>query len=427
MPPRTRTHTESGRSALRSAQTCRSCGSPLAHTFADLGSSPLANSYLAEAQLGEPEPFYPLRAYVCEGCLLVQLPPVVAPEEIFGDYPYFSSYSESWLRHAHDYVEWMVERFGFDRSSKVVEIASNDGYLLRYFRGRGVPVLGVEPARNVAAAARQAGIPTVVEFFGPETASRLADAGESADLVVANNVLAHVPDLNGFVEGLGVILKPQGIATLEFPHLLRLIEGIEFDTIYHEHLSYFSLLAVEPVFERAGLTVFDVEELPTHGGSLRIYAQHADDASVPTGPAVEELREREREAGLDQLETYTSFDERVRAVRRDLLEFLIGVKREGRSIVAYGAAAKGNTLLNYCAIRGDFVDYVVDRSPHKQGRFLPGTHLPIRDPGEVERTRPDYLIILPWNLREEIIEQMSHVREFGCRFIVPIPAPTIYE
>jgi 2-polyprenyl-3-methyl-5-hydroxy-6-metoxy-1,4-benzoquinol methylase len=406
---------------------CRSCGERLSHVFADLGSSPLANAYLTEAQLEQPEPFYPLRAYVCHGCFLVQLPQVVTPEEMFSEYAYFSSYSESWLRHARAYAEQMIERFGLDSGSRVVEIASNDGYLLQYFKERGIPVLGVEPAANVAAAAEQAGIPTVVEFFGVDTANELGRSGQEADLLVGNNVLAHVPDLAGFVEGFKLLLKPKGVATLEFPHLLSLMENVEFDTIYHEHVSYFSLLAVERTFARAGLAIFDVEELPTHGGSLRVFLQHVEDGSKRTSHRVEQLRERERRAGLERLMTYEAFEERVCQVKRDLLDFLIGAKREGKSIVGYGAAAKGNTLLNYCGIRGDLIDYVVDRSPHKQGLFQPGTRLPILAPEEVEETRPDYLLLLAWNLREEIMEQMSHVRAFGCRFVVPIPNTTVHE
>ncbi len=412
--------------ATSSRPRCRSCESPLEQTFADLGSSPLANAYLAETQLADPEPFYPLHVYVCANCFLVQLPPVTTPEDLFGEYAYFSSYSETWVEHARRYVHDMIDRFGFDASSKVVEIASNDGYLLRHFQERGVPVLGIEPARNIAAAAEQAGIPTLVEFFGLATAERLRGDGETADLVVGNNVLAHVPDLGDFIAGVQALLKPGGVVTMEFPHLLRLIEKVEFDTIYHEHLSYFSLIAVQRLFAEAGLTLFDVEELPTHGGSLRIYARRDDNASIPIGPRVAELRARELDAGFDVLETYPGFDARVRRVKRDLLEFLIGAKRDGKSIVGYGAAAKATTLLNYCGIRGDFLDYVVDRSPHKQGRFLPGVHVEIRDPSEVERTRPDFLLILPWNLKDEIVEQMSHVRAFGCRFVVPIPETTVH-
>jgi SAM-dependent methyltransferase len=421
----TRLHAEAELRGSLAGPRCRSCRSPLAHTFADLGSSPLANAYLSAPQLADPEPFYPLHVYVCDRCFLVQLPPVVTPEELFGEYAYFSSYSDSWVDHARRYVDDMIERFGFDTRHKVVEIASNDGYLLRHFRDHGVPVLGIEPAQNVAAAAQQAGIPTVVEFFGLESAERLRAAGESADLVVANNVLAHVPELGDFIAGVQALLAPEGVVTMEFPHLLRLIENVEFDTIYHEHLSYFSLVAVERPFAEAGLTLFDVEELPTHGGSLRIFARHAEHDSIPIETRVSELRRRERSAGLEKLETYTGFDERVRRVKRDLLELLIEAKRNDKSIVGYGAPAKATTLLNYCGIRGDFLDYVVDRSPHKQGRFLPGTHLEIRDPSEVERTRPDYLLILPWNLQDEIVEQMHEVREYGCRFVIPIPEPTV--
>jgi SAM-dependent methyltransferase len=410
-----------------SGPRCRLCDAPLVHTFADLGSSPLANSYLTQTQLDEPERFYPLRVYVCDTCFLVQLPQAVAEEDIFSDYAYFSSYSDSWLQHAHRYAEHMIERFGIDETSKVVEIASNDGYLLQYFKERGVAVLGIEPATNVASAAQKAGIATLVEFFGLETAHRLRAEGEEADLLVGNNVLGHVPDLTGFVEGLKVLLKPGGVATMEFPHLLRLMESGEFDTIYHEHLSYFSLIAVERPFAQAGLTLFDVDELPTHGGSLRIYARHAEDDSKPVTSAVHELRSRERSAGFERMEVYESFDERVRDVKRRLLEFLIRAKREGASIVGYGAAAKGNTLLNYCGIRRDFLDYVVDRSAHKQGLFLPGSHLPILAPGVVSETKPDYLLILPWNLRDEIMEQMSHVRAFGCKFVVPIPETNVYD
>jgi SAM-dependent methyltransferase len=406
---------------------CRSCGTPLTHVFADLGSSPLANAYLTATQLEEPEPFYPLRVYVCESCFLVQLPQVVSPAEMFQDYAYFSSYSDSWLRHARTYAEQMIDRFDLDSASKVVEIASNDGYLLRHFKEHRVPVLGIEPAANVAAAAQEAGIVTLVEFFGLDSARRLRADGEEADLLVGNNVLAHVPDLTGFVAGLKILLKPGGVVTMEFPHLLRLIESGEFDTIYHEHLFYFSLLAVERVFALAGLTLFDVEELPTHGGSLRIYARHTEGDSKPVYSAVHELRAREREAGLERLDVYGSFDERAREVKRSLLEFLIRASRAGKSIVGYGAPAKGNTLLNYCGIRRDFLDYVVDRSPHKQGLFLPGTHLPILDPDAVSETKPDYLLILPWNLRDEIMEQMSHVRAFGCRFVVPIPETAVHD
>jgi SAM-dependent methyltransferase len=364
---------------------------------------------------------------VCEECLLVQVPAVVSPGAIFDDYAYFSSFSETLLRHAREYAEQTIERLSLSSSSMVVEIASNDGYLLRNFAERSIPVLGIEPARNVAAAAQEVGIPTRVQYFTSDLAERMDSAGERANLVVANNVLAHVPDLNGFVAGLGTILAPGGVVTVEFPHLLRLIERTEFDTIYHEHLSYFSLLAVERPFLAAGLTLFDVEEIPAHGGSLRIWACRSGEAPDSAGGSVDALREQERRAGLDRVETYSSFDERVRASKQSLLRFLIDAKKDGKSVVGYGAAAKATTLLNYCGVRTDFVDYVVDRSPHKQGRFLPGTHLPIRPPEAVEATKPDYLLLFAWNLADEIVEQMSAVRAFGCRFVVPIPEPIVLD
>jgi C-methyltransferase C-terminal domain/Putative zinc binding domain/Methyltransferase domain len=406
--------------------SCRFCATELRHSFADLGSSPLANAFLRLEDLGRPERFYPLHAYVCTECFLVQLAEFEPPEEIFSDYVYFSSVSDSWVEHARRYAEHAVERFRLGPSSSVIEIASNDGYLLQFFKARGIPVLGVEPAANVAAAAQERGIPTVVKFFGRLTADELLRERRPPNLVVANNVLAHVPGLNDFVAGVAALLAAGGVATLEFPHLLRLIEGGEFDTIYHEHFSYFSLHSAERVFSAHGLELFDVEELPTHGGSLRIYARIAGSGDG-AGPRFVELREVEREAGISELETYCRFEERVRAIKRDLLEFLITAKRDGRSVVAYGAAAKGNTLLNYCGIRSDFVDYVVDRSPHKQGRFLPGTRLPVHEPERVAETRPDYLLILPWNLKDEIIEQMAHVREFGCRFVTPIPTVQVHD
>lgn len=406
--------------------SCRFCGHPLSRSFADLGMSPLANSYVPPERLRAMEPFYPLHAYVCERCLLVQLEEFESPERIFGDYAYFSSCSPSWLEHARVYADRMTARFGVDPAWQVIEIASNDGYLLRNFKTRGIPVLGIEPAANVARVAIDAGIPTEVRFFGRETARALVDAGRQADLLIGNNVLAHVPDLNDFVGGLALVLKERGILTMEFPHLLRLIEHTEFDTIYHEHFSYFSLLTVEKVFAAHGLALFDVEELPTHGGSLRIYAQRADDGSrAPTG-RLADLREQERSAGLTDLRTYDAFAEKVRETKRKLLAFLIEARREGKRIVGYGAPAKGNTLLNYCGVRGDFLDYVVDVSPHKQGRFLPGTHLPIDAPERIFETRPDYVLILPWNLKEEIMRQMAGIREWGGSFVVPIPEPAVY-
>ena len=407
--------------------TCRFCDTPLSHVVADLGSSPLSNSYLKPEHLQRPEPTYPLCAYLCEECLLVQLPELEAagestPEAIFSDYAYFSSFSDTWLDHARRYVEMMIERFGISERHRVVEIASNDGYLLRFFKERGVPVLGIEPAANVAEAARELGIETRVEFFGTENARALAADGP-ADLLLGNNVLAHTPHLNDFVAGLGIALAERGIITMEFPHLVRLIAENQFDTIYHEHFSYFSFLAVDRVFSAHGLRIFDVEELPTHGGSLRIFARHESDE--PVSERVAELAERERALGLEGLDYYRDFGEQIRETKRKLLEFLIAAKREGKTIAGYGAPAKGNTLLNYCGVRTDFLDYTVDRSPHKQGCYLPGTRIPIHAPDRVRETRPDLLLILPWNLRQEIMEQMADVREWGCRFVVAIPEVTV--
>jgi len=404
---------------------CRFCGAPLENVFVDLGAQPLANSYLEPGDLRRPERFYPLRVYLCEACLLVQLPEEERPEEIFTDYAYFSSYSESWLRHARDYAAAMVDRFGIGEDDQVVEIASNDGYLLRWFKERGIPVLGIEPAANVAAAAEAAGIPTLVRFFGTDTARDLVHEGKRADLLVGNNVLAHVPDLNDFVAGLEILLAPSGVLTMEFPHLLRLMAEDQFDTIYHEHYSYFSFTTVRRVFAAHGLTLFDVEELPTHGGSLRIYARHEADSAQPVGERVGDLLEREAAAGLADLATYSAFAARVHRVKRGLLRFLIEAKEEGRSIAGYGAPAKGNTLLNFCGVREDMVDYTVDRSPHKQGRFLPGTRIPIHSPDRLRETRPDYVLILPWNLKEEVMEQMADVRSWGGQFVVAIPEVTI--
>jgi SAM-dependent methyltransferase len=409
-------------SALEDAapHACRICSAPLKHTFVDLGASPLANSYLEPAQLAQGEMFYPLHVRVCEQCLFVQLPEIASPTEIFSDYAYFSSYSDTWVEHARRYVDLVADRFRFDTSTQVVEVASNDGYLLQFFQARGVPVLGVEPARNVAAAAEERGITTVVDFFGQRLAERLTHEGYAADLVVGNNVLAHVPDAHDFVEGLRRLLKPEGVITMEFPHLLRLVEERQFDTIYHEHFSYFSLLSAERLFAAHHLVLFDVEELPTHGGSLRIYAAHEDGPHRP-GERVAEIHAKEQRAALDELATYLRFGEAARAAKRELLAFLVDAKRSEKHIVAYGAAAKGVTLLNFCGIGSDFIDYVVDRSPHKQGRFLPGVRLPIHNPEHTRQTRPELLLILPWNLAEEISEQMAFVREWGCELVVPIP------
>jgi 2-polyprenyl-3-methyl-5-hydroxy-6-metoxy-1,4-benzoquinol methylase len=400
---------------------CRFCSTHLRHTFIDLGMSPLANTYLSPDQLHRMEPFYPLHVYVCEYCLLTQLEEFATPEQIFSDYAYFASYSDTWLQHARQYTEMIVARFDLTSQSQVVEIASNDGYLLQYFAAKGIPALGIEPAANVAEVAVEKGIPTRVEFFGEGLARQLVVEGRDADLIVGNNVLAHVPRLNDFVRGLKILLKPRGAMTLEFPHLLRMMAENQFDTIYHEHFSYFSFITVEKIFAAHSLTIFDVEELPTHGGSLRIYAGHSENPSMAMASRVTTMRAREEAAGLTSLDRYRSYAEQVKATKRKLLAFLIEAKRRGKSVVGYGAPAKGNTLLNYCGIRSDFIDYTVDRSPHKQGYFLPGTHIPIYHPDRVKETCPDYLLILPWNLTDEIMQQMGYIREWGGQFVVPIP------
>ncbi len=404
-----------------SRSNCRFCGRALRHVFADLGTSPLANSYLTAEGLADTEPTYPLKVMVCDDCFLVQLPELASPAELFTDYAYFSSYSDTWLRHAERYAEAMIERLGLGAEHRVVEIASNDGYLLQYFQRHGIPVLGIEPAANVAAAAEEAGIPTLVEFFGTESAGRLAAGGRRADLLVGNNVLAHVPDINDFVAGIELALSPGGVVTMEFPHLLRLMEENQFDTIYHEHFSYLSFTTTRRIFAHHGLTLFDVDELPTHGGSLRIYGRRHDDEARTVTPAVAELLEREETAGLATLAPYERFGERVRETRRRLLEFLADAKRDGKAIAGYGAAAKGNTLLNYCGIGAETLDYVVDRSPHKQGCFLPGTRLPIHPPERLFETRPDLVLILPWNIKDEVMEQMAGIKEWAARFVVAIP------
>jgi len=371
------------------------------------------------------EPFYPLCVYVCSKCFLVQLPEHQSGEAIFTDYAYFSSFSESWLRHAQEYTLMMIERFKINSEQFVVEIASNDGYLLKNFVEHRIPVLGVEPAKNVAQAANEAGIPTLVKFFGTQTALELAAEGKHADLIVGNNVLAHVPALNDFVEGIKILLKAKGVVTMEFPHLMRLIEENQFDTIYHEHFSYFSLTTVEKVFSAHGLTLFDVDELPTHGGSLRIYARHDGDRSKPVSKKIIDLRAREVAAGFRDLKYYLSFAESVKETKREILEFLVKAKQERKTIAAYGAPAKGNTLLNYCGVRTDFIDYTVDRSPHKQDHYLPGTRIPIYHPDKIKETKPNLLLILPWNLKEEIMDQMAHIHDWGGQFIVLIPRPRV--
>ena len=406
--------------------TCRFCHTGLQRTFVDLGMSPLCESFLTRDQLNQMEPFYPLHAYVCEECFLVQVEEYVGPEQIFSEYAYFSSYSRAWLEHAKSYTDMIVSRLGLDHTSQVIELGSNDGYLLQYFMARGIRVLGVEPAGNVAAAAIAKGVPSTTRLFGLETAQELLAGGHHPDLIVGNNVLAQVADLNGFVAGMKKLLKPGGVITMEFPHLLRLMDENQFDTIYHEHFSYFSLMSAERIFTAHGLTLFDVEEMWTHGGSLRIYARHQEDEARPVGARVRALLAREKAVGLDRPERYAAFAEQVRETKWRLLEFLIGAKRRGKSIAGYGAPGKGNTLLNYCGIRTDFLDYTVDRNPYKHGRFTPGTHIPIHPPEKILETQPDYVLILPWNLKDEIMEQMSAVQGWGGQFVVPIPDVKVY-
>ena len=403
------------------AGACRFCGAALEHSLVDLGMHPPCQTHIEFSQLNQMERFYPLHALVCQTCFLVQLQSYVAPDEIFTEYAYFSSYSDSWVEHARRYAEAMCERFKLGRSSLVMEIASNDGYLLQHFLARSVPILGIEPAANVAKVAIDRGIRSEVCFFGTATAERIAAQYGKPDLLLGNNVLAHVPDLNDFVRGMRTLLKPGGVITMEFPHLLRLMEENQFDTIYHEHFSYFSFVTVSQVFAAHGLVLFDVEELPTHGGSLRIYGRHAQDKSKALSARATELLERERALGFDRLSTYSLFGEKVKETKRRILEFLINAKRAGKSIVGYGAPGKGNTLLNYCGIRTDFLDYTVDRNPYKAGKFTPGTHIPILAPEHIKRTRPDYVFILPWNLKDEIVGQHDYIRAWGGRFVVPIP------
>ena len=405
---------------------CLFCAAPLRHTFVDLGMSPLCESFLTAEQINCVEPFYPLHVYVCEACFLVQVQEYVKPEGIFTEYAYFSSYSDSWLAHAKAYVEMISERLGLAADRQVVELGSNDGYLLQFFVAKGIPVLGIDPARNVAQAAIARGVPTMTTLFGRETARELVARGTQADLLLGANVLAQVPDVNDFVGGMKILLKSGGVITVEFPHLMRLMAENQFDTIYHEHFSYFSFLTAERIFTAHGLILFDVEELPTHGGSLRIYARHAEDATKPITERALKLRAREVSAGLDRLETYASFTEQVHETKRRLLEFLIGTRRRGKRIAGYGAPGKGNTLLNYCGIRTDFIDYTVDRNPYKHGKFLPGTHIPIFPPEKIAETRPDYVFILPWNLKDEIMEQLAYIRGWGGQFVVPIPDVKVY-
>ena len=407
---------------------CRFCNEPLRHTFVDLGTSPLCQRHVTPARFDHAESIYPLHVYVCGSCFLVQLPAYVAREEIFdAEYGYFSSFSETWLKHAEAYVQMMIPRFGLSAGSKVVELASNDGYLLQYFKRAGVPVLGIEPTENTAAIAIKNGIPSLTKFFGRETAREVLASDGPASLILGNNVLAHVPDINDFVGGMKILLGRGGVVTMEFPQLLHLIDRSYWDTIYHEHFSYLSFTTVEKIFAAQGLVLFDVDDLPTHGGSIRIYGRHADDTTKPVHERVLTMREREKAAGHFDLAYYRTYGERVKESKRAILEFLIEAKRQGKRIAAYGAPGKGNTLLNYCGIRTDLIDYTVDRSPHKQGNFLPGTRLPIYAPEKIRETRPDYLFLLPWNLKDEIIKQMADIRSWGGKFVVPIPTLQVID
>jgi len=407
------------------SKTCRFCGACLERTFVDLGMSPLCETYPSAADLNRGEVYYPLHVYVCEQCWLVQLEEYECAEKIFSDYAYFASFSDSWLRHCEKYCNEMQARLGLDAQSFVVEVASNDGYLLQYLVRQGIPVLGIEPAANVAKAAVEKGVATLVRFFGAELARELAAEGRTADLVTGNNVLAQVPDLNDFVEGLKILLKPEGVVTLEFPHLLRLIEHNEFDTIYHEHFSYFSLISTVTILERHGLRIFDVEELKSHGGSLRVFACHAKAETHPLQANVVHVVDEEEQAGLRSIDGYKKFARQVQQTKLALLEFLLHAAREGKSVAGYGAPGKSATLLHYCGIGKDLIEYTVDRSPYKQGRFLPGTHIPIHHPDRIRETKPDYVVILPWNLQNEIMNQLQYIREWGGKFIVPIPTATV--
>lgn len=410
------------------ALRCRFCDHKLSDTVIDLGTSPLSNSFLSKDQLHDPEVHFPLRVYVCEQCFLVQLPRAAAPKQIFeDDYAYFSSYSTSWLQHAEDYVDHMIDDYGIDTEDYVVEVASNDGYLLRNFVDADIPVLGIDPAQNVADAAEEVGVPTLVEFFDADLARTLSSTGRQADLLIGNNVLAHVPDLDDFVEGLRLMLAPQGVLTLEFPHLLRIIQNNEFDTIYHEHFSYFSLIAAQQIFAAHGLTIFDVKELSTHGGSLRIYVRHSNNSTHPVTPRVTDLRDREEREGLSSLQRYRDFGDRAIDVRHHLVHFLLRAKNRGKTVAGYGAPAKGNTLLNYCGIRSDLLAYTVDRNPDKQGKYLPGSRIPVYEPERIFQTHPDYVLILPWNLTTEIVDQMQQIESWGGCFVVAIPDVKIID
>lgn len=419
-------HSVAGAAPHQSGGPCRMCGKELQYSFVDLGMHPLCESFVPADKLDGMEPFFPLHTYVCDSCFLVQLKEYVSPDEIFTEYAYFSSYSTSWVAHARAYCHMIKERLELGGDSLVVELASNDGYLLQHFLPLGVPVLGIEPAENVAKEAVAKGVPTRTEFFGVAFAEKLVNEGLKADLIAGNNVLAQVPDLNDFVAGITRLLKPEGVVTLEFPHIEKLIVENQFDTIYHEHFSYFSLITIEKLAERHGLKVIDVEELPTHGGSLRVYLAHKGSGRVPDD-RVAALLAREHKAGLLDIPTYQAFGEQVKRTKRELLSFLIAAKNEGKKICGYGAPGKGNTLLNYCGIGPDFLDFTVDRNPYKHGRFTPGMHIPIYPPEAIAEARPDYIVILPWNLKKEIVEQMKFVKEWGAKFVVPIPEVQVID
>ncbi|MGF7218566.1 hypothetical protein GGR92_004743 [Spirosoma lacussanchae] len=405
---------------------CRFCQTPLSHVFIDLVNSPASNSYLTEAQLNEPETFYPLKVYTCPSCFLVQVDEYKKSDAIFdNDYAYFSSFSTSWLAHANRYVDAMTERFGLNSRSQVIEIASNDGYLLQYFVAKQVPVLGIEPTANTAAVAIGKGVPTLTRFFGTELARELVAQGTQADLLLGNNVLAHVPDIVDFVVGMKLVLKPEGVITMEFPHVMNLVDQNQFDTIYHEHFSYLSFYTVDQIFGAQGLTLFDVDEIPTHGGSLRIYARHAENHAQPVLPSVAALLQKETEAGLTSMAYYSDFQPRALRVKLDLLSFLIDQKRAGKSVAAYGAAAKGNTLLNFCGVKQDLIDFVVDANPAKQNKFLPASHIPVVQEDVLRAEKPDYVLILPWNLTDEITRQLAYIRDWGGQFVIPIPELSI--
>lgn len=406
---------------------CRFCNTEIEHSFVDLGMSPLCQTHITPAQLNSMEPFYPLHAYVCTNCYLVQLDEYVTPDEIFSNYDYFSSFSESWVNHAKKYTDMMLNQLQLDSKSIVMEIASNDGYLLQHFVDKDIPVLGIEPAANVAAAAVEKGIRTTVQFFGEDTAKSIRSDYGPADLLLGNNVLAHVPKINDFIAGMKVLLKQDGVLTMEFPHLLRLIQRNQFDTIYHEHFSYLSFFTVEKMFAHHGLTLFDVEELSSHGGSIRIFGRHTENTTLEVSPRVKDLRNYEIELGINDLKLYQDFEEKVKETKRKLLDFLIEKKRAGKQVIGYGAPGKGNTLLNYCGIRQDFLDYTVDLSPQKQGKYTPGCRLPILDPATIKQTKPDYILILPWNLSKEISEQHAYISEWGGKFVVPIPEVRVLE